>query len=110
VRDVVPGASRRQSPGRPRRHQAFARAFYAAFTPDTRHDIEHLFASADWVAVRFVIAGTHSGSFFGIPATGKKIVCVANVLMRVSNGRVAELFGVFDEAGILRQMGVLPGA
>jgi hypothetical protein len=30
--------------------------------------------------------------------------------MRVSNGRVAELFGVFDEAGILRQMGVLPGA
>jgi predicted ester cyclase len=91
-------------------HQAFARAFYAAFTPDSRHDIEHIVASADWVAVRFVIRGTHSGSFFGIPATGKKIVCVANVLMRVSNGKVAELFGVFDEAGILRQMGVLPAA
>ena len=91
-------------------HQAFATAFYAAFTPDTRHEIERVVAGVDWVIVRFVIRGTHSGSFFGVPATGRKIACVANVLMRVSNGKVAELFGVSDEAGMLRQMGVLPGA
>lgn len=91
-------------------HQAFAKAFYAAFTAEAHHEIQHIVASTDWVAVRFLIRGTHSGPFFGIPATGKTIACVANVLMRVSNGKVAELFGVFDEAGILRQMGVLPSA
>jgi hypothetical protein len=33
---------------------------------------------------------------------------VANILMQVADGRVRRLAGVFDEAGLLRQIGVLP--
>lgn len=90
-------------------HQAFAQAFYAAF-PDLRHDIQDVFASGDRVAVRFVLHGTHRAPFFGIPATNRPIAVAAHVLMQVANGRVATLAGVFDEAGLLRQLGALPAA
>jgi steroid delta-isomerase-like uncharacterized protein len=88
-------------------HEAFARAFYGAF-PDMHHTIEDVFATDDRVAVRFVLRGTHTGSFFGIPPTGRSVTVAANVLMHVSDGKVTKLAGVFDEAGMLRQLGVFP--
>jgi SnoaL-like polyketide cyclase len=89
-------------------HEGFARAFYAAFD-GIHHTIEEVFATDDRVGVRFVLKGTHTGSFFGIPATGKPVTIVANVLLHVANGKVTKLFGIFDEAGLLRQIGVLAG-
>jgi steroid delta-isomerase-like uncharacterized protein len=88
-------------------HEGFAQAFYQAF-PDMGHEIELVVADEETVAVRFVLRGTHSGTFFGIPPSGKRVAISANVLMRVRDQRVSELFGVFDEAGLLRQIGVLP--
>lgn len=55
------------------------------------------------------IRATHTGDFFGLPATNRPVSVVANILMQVRDGRVVRLHGVFDEAGLLRQMGVLPG-
>ena len=95
------------NPAMPREgHEAFARAFYAAF-PDLHHVIEDVFATPDRVAVRFVLHGTHTGDFFGIPPTGRPVTVAANVLLQVVNGQVTALAGVFDEAGMLRQLGVL---
>lgn len=88
-------------------HEGFARAFYAAF-PEMRHSVEDVFSDGDKVGVRFVIRGKHTGAFFGIPPTNREVVVVANVLLHLRNGRVSKLFGVFDEAGLLRQLGVLP--
>lgn len=85
-------------------HEGFAKAFYAAF-PDMRHAIEDVFSTDDRVAVRFVIHGTHTGTFLGIPATGRAVTIAANVLLHVRGGRVSALYGVFDEAGLLRQIG-----
>jgi predicted ester cyclase len=89
-------------------HEAFARAFYTAF-PDIRHHIEEVIATESGAVVRFVLQGTHTGSFFGIPPTSRPVVVVANVLMDVVQGKVTKLRGVFDEAGLLRQIGVLAG-
>jgi steroid delta-isomerase-like uncharacterized protein len=88
-------------------HEGFAQAFYAAF-PDMRHEVEQVIADADAAVVRFVLRGTHTGAFFGIPATGKSVAISAHVILRIARGRVRELFGIFDEAGMLRQLGVLP--
>lgn len=88
-------------------HERFSFGFYAGF-PDARHEVVDVFATEDRVAVRFVIHGTHSGNFFGIPASNRPVRAVANVLMRMNDGRVTSLEGVFDEAGLLRQIGVLP--
>jgi predicted ester cyclase len=84
-------------------HEAFALGFYAGF-PDAYHDIEEVFACGDRVAVRWVIRGTHSGNFFGMPPTERTVAVRGHVLMRVADGRVSELFGLFDEAGLMRQI------
>lgn len=88
-------------------HEGFSRGFYTAFA-DMNHDIEEVFATSEQVAVRFILRGTHTGSFFGLPATSKPITVAANVLMHVRDGKVTRLMGAFDEAGLLRQLGALP--
>ena len=88
-------------------HQAFAAAFYAGF-PDARHDVEDVFATDDRVFVRFTILGTHTGNLFGIPATGRTARIITHVAFHVTDGKVVRLFGLFDEAGMLRQLGVMP--
>jgi steroid delta-isomerase-like uncharacterized protein len=87
-------------------HEAFATAFYAGFG-DIRHVIEDVFATEDRVAVRFTLHGTHDGAFFGIPPTGRTVAVTANVQMQVADGKVTRLLGIFDEAGLLRQLGAL---
>jgi steroid delta-isomerase-like uncharacterized protein len=88
-------------------HEAFSRAFYAAF-PDLEHRIEDVLATAESVVVRFVLHGTHGAEFFGIPATRRSIEVPAHVILHVRAGKVERLLGIFDEAGLLRQLGVLP--
>jgi predicted ester cyclase len=88
-------------------HEYFAKAFYGAFE-GCQHELEEVFATEDRVAVRFVFHGKHVAAFFGIPATQRSIEARATIVLHVSDGRVTKLFGIFDEAGLLRQLGVLP--
>ena len=87
-------------------HEGFARVFYDAFD-GIRHDIEEVFATEDRAAVRFVLRGRHTGSFFGIPATQQSVAVPGHVIVHIADGRVTKLLGIFDEAGMLRQLGVL---
>lgn len=89
-------------------HEGFARAFYAGFE-DIRHLVEQVIADESTVVVRFILKGTHTGSFFGIPPSNRTISIPAHVILRVRHGKVTELLGVFDEAGMLRQIGALAG-
>ena len=85
-------------------HEGFSLAFYGAF-PDLRHEIQEVFATEDRVAVRFVLHGTHTGAFLGMPPTNRSITVAANIILHVSDGRVTNLLAVFDEAGLMRQLG-----
>jgi predicted ester cyclase len=85
-------------------HEGFARAFYAAFD-DLHHVIEEVIADGNRAAVRFVLRGSHTGSFLGVPPSGRRIEVYANVLLHMNGDRVAQLYGVSDEAGLLRQIG-----
>ena len=85
-------------------HQAFAQAFYAAFD-GIHHTLVDVFGAGDRVAVRFVLDGTHTGAFFGVPPSGHPISVTANVILHMADGKVTELFGIFDEAGLFRQIG-----
>jgi predicted ester cyclase len=88
-------------------HEQFAKAFYAGF-PGIHHTIEQVIASSDCVAVRFTIAGKHAAPFMGIPATGRSIKVTAIAQLRFENGKVVELNAVFDQMGLMQQLGVLP--
>ncbi len=77
--------------------------------PDVHTRIDELLAEGDRVMARFTMTGTHTGDFFGIPATGKQISVGGVFIVRISDGRIVEHWGVEDEAGLLRQVGILPG-
>lgn len=89
-------------------HQQFAAMFYGAF-PDLRHVIEDVVAAEDSIAVRFILHGTQTGNFLGLPATGKAIAVSAIAILSISDGKVTELKGVFDQFGMMQQLGVIAG-
>ncbi len=85
-------------------HEAFAKAFYAAFE-GIHHTLADVFGTENRAAVRFVLNGVHTGAFFGMPPTGRPITVAANVILHIDNGKVTDVFGIFDEAGLFRQIG-----
>jgi len=64
---------------------------------------------ADKVAARFTMRGTHSGTFFGVPATGKLIEVKAMNFYRFADGQIVEEYGMPDMLGLLAQIGAMPG-
>lgn len=62
-------------------HQAF---------PDTSHTIHMMVAEGDLVAARVSATGTHTGTFAGTPATGKRVVLTSTAIYRFVDGRIVE--------------------
>ena len=76
----------------------------AAF-PDRVDVMEQVIADGDRVGLLFRVTGTHTGNFFGIPATGKRIDVYEVALLRIVNGQMIEGWYMMDEAELLRQLG-----
>jgi steroid delta-isomerase-like uncharacterized protein len=82
---------------------------FAAF-PDIHYAIEDLAAAGDEVWTRTRICGTQTGTFQGVPATNRHICIEAIDIVRIADGLIVEHWGLIDEVGLLRQLGVMPGA
>jgi uncharacterized protein len=54
--------------------------------------------------------GTHTGVFFGIPATGKQVSLDGSTVVRMENGKIAEERDYFDNMEFMTQLGLLPPA
>lgn len=52
--------------------------------PDIQWTLEEMVAEGDKVAARFIMRGTHRGTFFGVPPTGKTIAVQAMNFYRLS--------------------------
>jgi steroid delta-isomerase-like uncharacterized protein len=76
--------------------------------PDIQWTLEEMIAEEDNVAARFTMRGTHQGSFFGVPPTGKTIAVQAMNFYRWSNGQIVEERGQPDLLGLLQQIGAAP--
>jgi steroid delta-isomerase-like uncharacterized protein len=90
------------------------RAFYAEFFrgfPDLRFEIMHLHAGDEAIPVELVLSGTHTGTWFGVPPTGRRFEMPAcAVFIFDEHDRIAGERGYFDSALMLRQLGLLPPA
>jgi steroid delta-isomerase-like uncharacterized protein len=69
---------------------------------------EVLSAGEDRVVVRWIGRGTHTGELMGIPATGATIACDATTIFRITGGKIAEEWTVWDALGLLQQVGAVP--
>jgi steroid delta-isomerase-like uncharacterized protein len=72
--------------------------------PDLVVTIEALVATEDGCAASFVYAGTHKGTYLGVPPTGKSLRFTSCDIFRVANGKIAEHWGMGDIAGQLAQL------
>ncbi|MBN6038288.1 ester cyclase [Amycolatopsis sp. 195334CR] len=75
--------------------------------PDIHVEVEDLIAEGDKVVSRNTVTGTHLGEYRGTPATGRKVTYSEMFVVRFDGDRVAELWGVVDVFGQLRQLGLV---
>ena len=84
--------------------KGFVAALLTAF-PDIHYSIEDALQVGDRAAVRWSATATHTGNLFGLAPTQKKVSLIGMTIFRVQNGQVAELWDVWDEAGLMKQLG-----
>ncbi len=77
--------------------------------PDLHFTVEDLVAEGDTVVGAFHIEGTHQGSLFGVPATGKRVSFVAIDIWRFRDGKISQRpLAVADFLLALQQIGIVP--
>lgn len=80
--------------------------------PDLKIRLEDTIAEGDKVVARWTAVGTHKGggkhAFFGpVKATGKGIRVSGITILRFQKGHVVETWGLTDELGVAKQLGVV---
>ena len=70
--------------------------------------VEDQIAEGDKVVSRVRGTGKHTGELQGIPGTGKEIDIAGFVMIRVSNGKIAETWDLFDLMTMMQQIGAMP--
>ena len=83
---------------------------YRNAIPDIHFTIDEQIAEGDKVVTRWTGHGTHKGELAGIPATGKSATVTGMGVDRIVNGKIVESWGLFDQFGMMQQLGVIPAA
>jgi predicted ester cyclase len=68
-----------------------------------------MFAAGDKVVARITIKGTHQGEFMGMPPTGRSISFRGIDIIRFSNGKLVEHWGLTDTIAMMQQLGAMDG-
>ena len=98
-------------PGRdrgPESMRGLAMMLRTAF-PDLNFTIEDIVAEGDVVAGLLTMSGTHQVPLMGMPPTGRQVQQAHMHFVRFRDGKAIEHWGLRDDAGMMRQLGVEPG-
>jgi steroid delta-isomerase-like uncharacterized protein len=90
----------------PQGFREFVVMYRTAF-PDLRLTIEEQITEGEIVVTRWKATGTHEGELMGIPATGKQATTSGVNINRVSGGKLVEGWSLFDQLGLLQQIGAV---
>lgn len=99
------------APGAPDGPEGFryAAAMVRRACPDWHSDVHQLVAEGDIVVERFTASGTHHGELMGVKATGNTLTLPGINIFRVRGDKIVERWGCLDQAGLMRQLGLIPG-
>lgn len=84
-----------------------AAAMFRQALPDWHSEVHHLVAEGDIVVERFTASGTHRGVLMGAQPTDATVVLAGINVFRIDGDRIVERWGRLDEAGLLRQLGLI---
>jgi predicted ester cyclase len=76
--------------------------------PDLHYTLEASIAEGDMVVHLATARGTNTGPFMGMGPTGKSATWKEIHIVRVVNGKIVDHTGIIDEAGMMRQLGLIP--
>ena len=76
--------------------------------PDGRLTVNDKIGEGDKVAVRWKFTGTHQGELMGLAPTGKQVSMTGISVIRIVNGKIAEVWEEWDNLGMMQQLGVVP--
>ena len=71
------------------------------------HEVVDIVEGSGVIACRVLVTGVHTGTFLGIPSTGRRVEVDQALFARVEGGRICELWEIVDTGSGLRQLGVL---
>jgi predicted ester cyclase len=57
----------------------------------------------DMIAFRWVFTATHTGNFYGVPATGKRVTIDGYDIMQISGGKITKAWVYQDTASLFAQ-------
>jgi steroid delta-isomerase-like uncharacterized protein len=83
-------------------------AYYLRAFPDVRVTLEDAIYAGDRIALAWTFRGTHQGHFMNIPPTGRAVAIRGASLITVEGGKIKRAFRMWDMAGLLRSVGLLP--
>ena len=81
---------------------------YLTAFPTMELSIDEQVAEGDSVVTRVTISGTFDGPMGDIPPTGKSATIQVTTMSHIRDGRIVEEWEVFDQLGMLQQLGVIP--
>jgi steroid delta-isomerase-like uncharacterized protein len=84
--------------------------FLSAF-PDLQIRLEDILGEGNRVASRVTMRGTHQGTLFGLPATGKSVTMKANHIFVLEHEKIVQRHGQMDRLELMTQLGMklVPG-
>lgn len=88
-----------------------AKAFYANYLTgfsDVTFTVKDVFGMDNKLVKHWNFKGTHTGVFFGIPATNKKVDIDGVTLVRMENGKIAEERDFLDNVEFMQQLALIP--
>jgi len=86
-----------------------ARALYANYVngfSNISFTIVDVFGQGDKLVKHWKFKGKHTGTFFGIPATGKDVDVEGATLVKMRRGKIAEEQDFFDNLVFMQQLGL----
>jgi steroid delta-isomerase-like uncharacterized protein len=86
--------------------EQFYRRLFEAF-PDFHYQPTELIVDGDRAVQVATFEGTHSGTFMGMPASGRRVRVPGVFLFTIQGSEIARLRSVYDFTGLLVQAGVL---
>jgi steroid delta-isomerase-like uncharacterized protein len=82
--------------------------YYVTAFPDLRFEAERTIIEHNDMSILWTASGTHQGKIMNIPPTGRKITVRGVSMLTVHDGQVKRAIFIWDVAGLLRNIGLLP--
>jgi steroid delta-isomerase-like uncharacterized protein len=83
---------------------------YHGSFPDAQITIEDQIAEGDRVVTRWTGRGTHRVEFMGVPPSDNRVEIAGVTINRVSGGKIAETWTIYDALGLMQQIGAVPSS